>query len=86
MTASRASRSVTAEVPPVHVYILIREDQSEHGYIDTSIVGIFRVKGAATEQERVERLRAEAEGLTMEDVGSEGEWQVSLRVEEHTLH
>ena len=23
------------------VYVLLREDQSEHGYIDTSIAGVF---------------------------------------------
>ena len=24
------------------VYVLVREDQSEHGFVDASIVGLFR--------------------------------------------
>ena len=27
------------------LYVLIREDQSQHGYVDFSIAGIFREKG-----------------------------------------
>ena len=26
------------------VFVLIREDQNEHGYIDTSITGVFRTR------------------------------------------
>ncbi len=66
------------------VYILLREDQNEHGYIDTSITGVFREARIAKEMEGVERLRARQEGLLVEDDDSpDGEWQVSWKVEEH---
>lgn len=65
------------------VYILVREDQNEHGYIDTSITGVFRDVGIATEQEALERRQAKEQGLVVEDDESpDGEWQVSWKVEE----
>ena len=46
------------------VFVLIREDQNEHGYVDA----------------------ARQEGLVVEDDDSpDGEWQVSWKVEEHTV-
>lgn len=69
----------------MHVYVLVREDQNEHGYIDTSITGVFSAEETATAQEEIERVRAQAEGLIVEDDNSDGEWQVSWRVEEHVL-
>ena len=45
------------------VYVLLREDQNEHGYIDTSIAGVFREAGVAKEMETLERLHARQEGL-----------------------
>ena len=68
------------------VFVLIREDQNEHGYIDTSIAGVFREAGAAKEMETLERLQARQERLVVEDDDSpDGEWQVSWNVEEHTV-
>ena len=68
------------------VFVLIREDQNEHGYIDTSIAGVFREAGVAKEMEILERLRARQEGLVVEDDESpDGEWQVSSNVEEHIV-
>jgi len=40
------------------VFVLIREDQNEHGYIDTSIAGVFREAGVAKGIETFERLQA----------------------------
>ena len=37
------------------VFVLIREDQNEHGYVDTSIAGVFHNEHVAREQEAVER-------------------------------
>jgi hypothetical protein len=66
------------------VYVLLREDQSEHGYIDTSIVGVFLDKRVAKEHEALDRLHARGQGLVVEDDESpDGEWQVSWKVEEH---
>ena len=67
-------------------FVLIREDQNEHGYIDTSIVGIFHEQQAAAAEESRERLRARAERLVVEDDHSaDGEWQVSWKIEEHAV-
>ena len=68
------------------VFVLIREDQNEHGYIDTSITGVFREARIAKEMETLERLHARQEGLVVEDDESpDGEWQVSWKVEEHIV-
>ncbi len=68
------------------VFVLIREDQNEHGYIDTSITGIFREARIAKEMENLERLHARQEGLVVEDDESPaGEWQASWKVEEHDV-
>ena len=68
------------------VYVLIREDQNEHGYIDTSITGVFQREGSAKEHEAVERLRAKEEGLVVEDDETDRDWQVSWKVEEHDVN
>jgi hypothetical protein len=44
------------------VFGLIREDQNEHGYIDTSITGVFREARIGKEMETLERLHARQEG------------------------
>ena len=68
------------------VFVLIREDQNEHGYVDTSIAGVFREEGVAKEMEALERLHARQEGLVVEDDESpDAEWQVSWKVEEHLV-
>ena len=68
------------------VFVLIREDQNEHGYIDTSITGVFREARIAKETETHERLHTRQEGLVVEDdESSDGEWQVSWKVEEHLV-
>jgi hypothetical protein len=68
------------------VFVLIREDQNEHGYIDTSIAGVFGEARIAKEMETLERLHARQEGLVVEDHESpDGEWQVSWKVEEHQV-
>jgi hypothetical protein len=33
------------------VFVLIREDQNEYGYVDPSIAGVFREAGGAKEME-----------------------------------
>ena len=53
---------------------------------DVSIMGVFRKKGVADEQEALERLQAREQGLVVEDDESaDGEWQVSWKVEEHVV-
>lgn len=68
------------------VYVLIREDQNEHGYVDTSITGVFRDEHVARQYEVAERQKARAQGLVVEDEESpDGEWQVSWQMEEHVV-
>jgi len=68
------------------VFVLIREDQNEHGYIDTSITGVFADSRSASEHEAHERQRARGQGLLVEaDDSPDGEWQVSWAIEEHVL-
>jgi hypothetical protein len=68
------------------VFVLIREDQNEHGYVDTSIAGVFHHEYVAREQEAVERRNAREQGLIVEDDDSpDGEWQVSWIVEEYAV-
>ena len=68
------------------VYVLIREDQNEHGYVDTSISGVFHNEQVAQEQEAIERRHAREQGLIVEDDDSpDGEWQVSWKVEEYAV-
>lgn len=68
------------------VFVLIREDQNEHGFVDTSITGIFREKLRATEQESREQDVARLDGLIVEDdESSDANWQVSWRIEEHDV-
>jgi len=68
------------------VFLLIREDQNEHGYIDTSITGVFREAAIAKEQETLERLGAREQGLVVEaDESTDAEWQVSWKIEEYLV-
>lgn len=70
------------------ISVLIREDQNQHGFIDTGIVGIFRERPQAqTVLERDER-QARREGTLVrgDDVGEmEGEWEVCWTIEAHAL-
>lgn len=68
------------------VYVLIREDQNEYGYIDQSISGVFYDSRMAREREAVECRKAREEGLIIDDADSpDGEWQVSWTIEEHAV-
>jgi hypothetical protein len=70
----------------VVVFVLVREDQNQHGYVDTFIAGIFGDEHAAADAEALQRLRAGAAGLMVEDEdSSDPAWQVAWRIEEHSL-
>lgn len=66
------------------VYILIREDRNHYGYIDTSIVGIYReLKSARLERMR-DRRKAIAEGLDVNyqnPHSSTDTWEVYWKIE-----
>lgn len=68
------------------VFVLIQEHQNEHGYVDTSISGVFLDEQVARARESAERQRAYQQGLVMEDDDSpDGEWQVAWKVEEYRV-
>jgi len=67
------------------VFVLIREDQNEDGYVDTSITRVFHEESYAKQQQDVERRNAREQGLAVEDDDSDGDWQVSWKVERHTV-
>ena len=68
------------------VFVLIREHQNEHGYVDTSINGVFLDERVAREREAAERRNARDHGLIVEDDDSpDGEWQVSWKIEEYDV-
>ncbi len=68
------------------VFVLIRENQNEHGYVDTSIAGVFHHEHVAREHEAVERRNAREQGLIAEDDDSpDGDWHVSWTLEEYAV-
>jgi hypothetical protein len=72
--------------PAMTVFVLIQEHQNAHGYVDTSIAGVFHDEHIAREEEALERRRARDQGLIVEDDESpDGEWQVSWAIEEHVV-
>ena len=68
------------------VYVLVREDQSEHGFVDVSIVGLFRSQDEATVVLKSSEAEAREQGLRVcGDSGAEPEWEVSWNIEPHPL-
>ena len=60
------------------VYVLVRDDQSEHGFVDASIVGLFRSHDEATAVLKSSMAEAREQGLRVcGDPGTEPEWDVS---------
>jgi hypothetical protein len=70
----------------VTVHVVIREDQNEHGFIDTSVVGLFRSRNDADAFVESSISGARDEGLRVcGDPGTEPDWQVSWMIEPHAL-
>ena len=68
------------------VYVLVREDQSEHGFVDASIVGLFRSHDKAAVVLTSSVSEARKQGLRVcGDPGTEPEWEVSWNIEPHPL-
>jgi hypothetical protein len=68
------------------VYVLIREEQSEHGYVDASVVGLFRTQKEAKAVLKSSVADAREQGLRVcGDPGTEPEWDVSWNLEAHPL-
>jgi hypothetical protein len=68
------------------VHVVIREDQNEHGFIDTSVVGLFRSRNEANAFVKSSISEARDEGLRVcGDPGTEPDWEVSWMIESHPL-
>ena len=79
-------RPVVRLEEPMNVYVLVREDQSEHGFVDASIVGLFRSQDEAAVLLKSSMAEAREQGLRVcGDPGTEPEWEVSWNIEPHPL-
>lgn len=66
------------------VYVLIREDQNQHGNIHVAIAGVFLDERVARQREERERARARQDGLRLcDEEESDPDWQVSWEIEDH---
>ena len=68
------------------VYVLLREDQNDYGYVDVSVDGVFRDESDATRRLEAERHKARIEGLRLcgDDV-DDGDWEVAWSIERHPI-
>ena len=69
------------------VFVLIREDQNEMGFVDAAVLGVFATQENAHAAQRVDEAAARRVGLrsATDPDTVDGEWQVSWGIEEHTL-
>lgn len=68
------------------VHVVLREDQNEYGFIDTSVVGLFRNRRDANAFVRSSTLEARKEGLSLYgDPEHDADWNVCWLVESHAL-
>ena len=66
----------------MHVHVLTREDRNQHGYIDTSIIGVYRELKLARLERLRDRRRAIAEGLDVNYSNPHGDtWEVYWKIE-----
>ena len=69
------------------IHVVVREDQNQHGFIDASVVGLFRAREDADAFIRSSAHYARAEGrVVFGDDESEPHWDVSWTVEPHAVH
>lgn len=68
------------------VHVVIREDQNEHGFVDTSVVGLFRSRKEANAFLKSSIATARNDGLRVcGDPGTEPDWEVYWMIESHPL-
>ena len=65
------------------VHLLLREDRNHYGYIDTSVIGVYRELKTARLERMRQRRRAIADGFNVNYDHSDGDtWEVYWRIEE----
>lgn len=67
------------------MYAIIREDQNGHGFIDVSIEGIFRTIEDANGFLNSAVADAIEDGLRVAANGPSPDWDVSWKIETHSL-
>jgi hypothetical protein len=69
------------------IYLLLREEQSDHGFVDTEVIGAFRDRIAAGVRLDVETEAAREAGRLVEgdEAVGDGEWQLAFHVREQVL-
>lgn len=84
--AERKDDGSTRSEETMTVHVVIREDQNEYGFIDASVVGLFRTRNDADTFVESSVSGARDEGLRVcGDLGTEPDWQVSWMIESHPL-
>ena len=64
------------------VNVLIREDRDQHGYIDTSVIGIYRELKSARLEKMRQRRRAISHGFDVSYDNPVGDtWEVCWKIE-----
>ncbi len=73
----------------MEVFVVIREDQNDHGFVDTSVCGIYRTRADADACVEEGEAAARAEGFRVSGDANRGwdesDWQVYYKVEAHEL-
>jgi hypothetical protein len=71
----------------MRVYLLVREEQNEHGFVDTDVIGVYRHRADAEGELHAEVTSARVAGRLVEgdDEVPDGAWEVSFRVQEQAL-
>jgi hypothetical protein len=71
----------------MNVFALMREDQSELGFVDVCVIGIFARREDAEACRRSEAASARVKGLLIEEDPDtpDGAWQVAWEIQEHSL-
>lgn len=75
----------------MEVFVVIREDQNDHGFVDTSVCGVYRNRAEAESAVHEDEKEAQEDGfrvLVADDEDrdwEEWDWQVCYKIETHTL-
>jgi hypothetical protein len=69
------------------VYLIVREEQNGHGFVDTDVIGAYRERAGAESRLRDEEAAVRTAGRLVEgdDDVPDGEWVVSFHLREQAL-
>lgn len=68
------------------VFVLVQEHQNDHGFVETSVNGVFLNREGAAAAQRAQMDSARGQGLAIfGEIKDEADWQVSWAIEEHIV-